>query len=472
MQVAALKHQIDWFKRQLFGSKSERVALLPDPQQMNLGEVLPLPDQPAPESQKVVAAHTRRSKKRDLAESGESLPFFDEARVPISTVVLSTPEIDAMTPDQYTEISEKVSYRLAQQPASYAVIKYVRKVVKRRDTKAILCAPLPDGVIEGSRADVSFCAGMMVDKFVYHLPLYRQHQRLDGAGIRVSRPWLTQLSQQIISLLEPIHNAQFDSVRASRVIAMDETPIKAGRNGRGKMKTGFFWPVYGDKDEICFPYSDSRAHGMVAATLQLTANVEGAVLLSDGYAAYEQFAKKTGVTHAQCWAHTRREFFDARAADPEAVGQALDQIRELYRVEEQIREKKLAGKSKHAFRLKHSKPLVELFFEWIGQQFKRQGLLPTNPFTKALEYARSRQVEPSVFLADPDVPVDTNHLERNLRAIPMGRKNWLFCWTELGAKHVGIVQSLLVTCRLHGIDPYTSTWSMCCSGSQPIQPHG
>ena len=60
-----------------------------------------------------------------------------------------------------------------------------------------------------------------------------------------------------------------------------------------------------------------------------------------------------------------------------------------------------------------------------------------------------------VFLADPDVPIDTNHLERALRAIPMGRKNWLFCWTELGAKHVGIIQSLLVTCRLHGIDPYT-----------------
>jgi hypothetical protein len=60
-----------------------------------------------------------------------------------------------------------------------------------------------------------------------------------------------------------------------------------------------------------------------------------------------------------------------------------------------------------------------------------------------------------VFLTDPDVPIDTNHLERALRVIPMGRKSWLFCWTELGAKHVGIIQSLLVTCRLHGVDPYT-----------------
>ena len=68
---------------------------------------------------------------------------------------------------------------------------------------------------------------------------------------------------------------------------------------------------------------------------------------------------------------------------------------------------------------------------------------------------RARRLGLEVFLSDPDVPIDTNHLERALRAIPMGRKNWNFCWTELGAKHIGIVQSLIVTCRLHDIDPYT-----------------
>jgi transposase len=82
-------------------------------------------------------------------------------------------------------------------------------------------------------------------------------------------------------------------------------------------------------------------------------------------------------------------------------------------------------------------------------------LRPTTPFTKALNYVRERRLGLEIFLTDPDVPMDTNHLERNLRAISMGRKNWNFCWTEVGAKHVGIVQSLIVTCRLHGIDVYT-----------------
>jgi hypothetical protein len=82
-------------------------------------------------------------------------------------------------------------------------------------------------------------------------------------------------------------------------------------------------------------------------------------------------------------------------------------------------------------------------------------LLPSSPLAKALKYAMSRQVSLQVFLSDPDVPIDTNHLERGLRAIPMGKKNWLFCWTEIGAERVAVIQSLLVTCKLHGVNPYT-----------------
>jgi hypothetical protein len=106
-------------------------------------------------------------------------------------------------------------------------------------------------------------------------------------------------------------------------------------------------------------------------------------------------------------------------------------------------------------RLAYTKPKVDAFFEWVHRQFERQELTPSNPFTQALEYVRKRRMSLEVFLQDPDVAIDTNHLERALRAIPMGRKNWNFCWTELGAEHVGIVQSLIVTCRLHDIDPYT-----------------
>lgn len=152
---------------------------------------------------------------------------------------------------------------------------------------------------------------------------------------------------------------------------------------------------------------------------------------------------------------TRRGFFEAQDAEPQVAAEALSRIGALYAIEEEIRGKQLSGEAKRQHRLTHSKPQVDSFFAWVAQQLEQQGLLPSNPLTRALAYARERRAGLEVFLGDPDVPMDTNHLERALRAILMGRTNWLFCWTELGAKHVGIMQSLIVTCRLHGIDPYT-----------------
>ena len=244
------------------------------------------------------------------------------------------------------------------------------------------------------------------------------------------------------------------SIVGGRVKAMDETPIKAGKTGHGKMKTGYFWPVYGEADEVCFPFFPSRSHAHVQTVLGLRQTPDS-VLISDGHSAYQRYAEKTGLTHAQCWAHARRGFFEAEESEPTGVAEALAQIQTLYAIEEEIRARKLAGTDKQHPRLTHSKPRVDVFFEWVDQRFMPHGLTPTNPFVKALGYVRERRVGLEVFLTDPDVPIDTNPLERALRVIPMGRKSWLFCWTELGAKHVGIIQSLIVTCRLHGIDPYT-----------------
>ena len=127
----------------------------------------------------------------------------------------------------------------------------------------------------------------------------------------------------------------------------------------------------------------------------------------------------------------------------------------LYTQERAIRKKKLTGPAKLAHRREHSLPAVEAFFVWCHQQRQRPDLLPRNPLASALHYTVHREAGLRVFLDDPEVSIDTNHLERSLRAIPTGRRNWLFAWTELGAQRIGIIQSLLVTCRLQGMDPYT-----------------
>lgn len=140
---------------------------------------------------------------------------------------------------------------------------------------------------------------------------------------------------------------------------------------------------------------------------------------------------------------------------PEQATEALQQIARLYKNEEDIRAQQLTGGKKRQYRLDHSKPVVSDFFQWCRDQLESGGLLPSDPLTKALNYVLSRETSLIVFLEDPEVQPDTNHLEQALRPIPLGRKNWLFCWTELGAEHLGIIQSLITTCKLHDLNPYT-----------------
>ena len=272
VEITQLRRQVAWFQRQIFGQKSERRIEVSASQQGTLGEdFCAVPEQPLPGKKSRVAGHVREAKLKQSQDGGdESQLFFDEAKVPVEVIVVPNPETEGLAAEDFEVIGEKVSYRLAQRPGSYVVIKYLRSVIKRRDTQKLSCPAAPAGVIEGSRADVSFVVGMMVDKFAFHLPLYRQHQRLRDAGIQVSRHWLTHLMQQTVALLEPIHDAQLESIRAGRVIAMDETPIKAGPTGTGKMKAAYFWPVYGEQDEICFLYYPSRAGRHVQEALGLT----------------------------------------------------------------------------------------------------------------------------------------------------------------------------------------------------------
>ncbi|MGH9486474.1 MAG: IS66 family transposase, partial [Terriglobales bacterium] len=171
--------------------------------------------------------------------------------------------------------------------------------------------------------------------------------------------------------------------------------------------------------------------------------------------AYARYAAtRPAVTHAQCWSHTRRYFERAQASDPQ-VQEGLALIAALYHQEAGIRAAGLTGAAKQRARTAREAPIVRAFWAWCERQCQRPDLEPSHPLAKALAYAQARQVALEVCLADPEVPLDTNHLERALRPIPMGRKAWLFCWTEVGAEAVAIVQSLITTCRLHGVDPYT-----------------
>lgn len=440
-----------WFKRQIFGRKSERRLAEVTNNQLLLGE-LPKLSEEMPKLDQTVRSYQRGlHKKKRLKDSvlDEGLRF--DASVPVEEVRVPNPEIEGLAKDAYEVISQKVTYRLCQNPGSYFVRKHIRDVIKIKSTKKLITAPAPSGVLEKSHADVSLLAGILVDKFRYHLPLYRQHQRLLDSGIMVSRGSLSNWVHRAMDLLEPVYQAMFSSVLQSKVLAMDETPIKASPKDK-KMKTAYYWPLYGDQDEVCFVYANTRSGDVVSDTLGAFCGT----LLTDGYQAYESFARKhDDITHALCWAHARRKFHDAQAIEPALCKHALDEIQKLYRIEKDLKASDADDASIALSRATLSKPIVEELFAWLKSTLQQRAMLGGNAFSQAAIYAIKRETGLKVFLENPSVAPDTNHIERQIRSIAMGRKNWLFCWTETGARYAGMAQSLISTCKLHGINPYT-----------------
>ncbi len=444
-QLAEARRQLDWFKRQLFGSKSEKQLAIDPAVQFSLLAGLVQDAPPTAPVEVETQTVTHRKKRRDGCVNDTGLRF--DATVPVRVIDVAPP-----AGQDGDVIATHSTFRLAQRRASYEILEYRCPVIKAPATGTLSTTPIPDSIFGGSLADVSFLVGMLVDKFQFHLPLYRQHQRLAQAGITLSRATLMKLVARSAALLAPIHQAQLEHVLKSRVLAMDETPIKAGRKEQGKLHPAYFWPLYGDADEVSFTFADTRAKTHID---QVLGEHFHGTLITDGYSAYARYAaSKPDVTHAQCWVHMRRYFERAKDCDPQ-VEEGLALIAELYRQEASIRDEPLEGDARQQARTKYEEPIVRAFWRWCDTQCQRLDLEPSHPLAKALAYAQTRKAELEVFLGDPEVPLDTNHLERALRPIPMGRRNWLFCWTEVGAVQVGIIQSLITTCRLHGVDPYT-----------------
>ncbi len=318
-KVSALRDQVARYERQQYGRRSEKrinsgaasnTGTASDGGSSDggsAGGASPDAGEDEPQAERKPRGGVKgRKKDRDGSVNGAGLRFGPEATV--IDIDVMPPEIEGLAEDDYDIISERVCCKLASVPIRHVVLRYHYKKAKIRSSSALACAPAVEGVFKHSCVDVSFVAGMLVDKFAWHLPLYRQHQMLAESGITVSRKSLSGWANRAISLLEPVFEAQWRSVLESSVIVMDETPVRVGCDpGKpGRMKQCHDWPVLGDRDEVVFHFAPSRAHHHVERFL---GDFEG-TLVSDGCGAYEAWAAARGeaVKQRNCWSHTRRNF--------------------------------------------------------------------------------------------------------------------------------------------------------------------
>ncbi len=350
-------------------------------------------------------------------------------------------------------VGEDVSEILEWVPASFKVIRQVRPKLACDACSTILQAPAPSRPIPKGMAGPGLLAQVLVSKYADHLPLYRQSEIYAREGVSLERSTLADWVGQSAALLKPLVERIGDYVLAGEKLHADDTPVPVLAPGLGKTQTGRLWTYvrddtaagYQEPAAVFFRYSPDRKGIHPQTHLQ---SFKG-ILQADGYAGFHHLYGEQ-IREAACWAHVRRKFYDLHQATKSPIaGEALQRIASLYAIEAEVRGQ--TTETRQAQRQARAGPLLEALKHWLDQQLKT--LSTKAELTLAIRYARSRWPALCRYVDHGLIEIDNNIAERSLRAIALGRKNYLFAGSHSGGERAAAIYSLIGTCKLNGIEP-------------------
>jgi transposase len=355
-------------------------------------------------------------------------------------------------------IGEESSERLDVIPAQFRVLVTHRpKYACRACEDKVVQAPAPERLIKGGLPTEAMVASVLVAKYAWHLPLYRQAQMLAAQGLDIKRAVLAFWVGYAAAELKPLYLRLRQLILASGKIAVDETVAPVLDPGRGRTKKGYFWAIarddrpWGGTDPPAIAYSYAPGRGAVHA-LKLLEGYRG-IVQCDGYASYKAIANAAPpetIRLAFCWAHLRRKFFDiAKGGNAPIASEALERIAALYAIEKTIRGR--SADERRAVRQERSRPLVLALKVWLQHQLARVSAKAT--IADEIRYGLNHWDGLARFLDDGRIELDTNIVERGIRPIVLNRKNALFAGHDQGAENWACIASLIETCKLNGVEP-------------------
>jgi transposase len=440
-------HQLKKAIDHRYGTKSEKLARLPaDQLQLALEDIevaMGKRDAIAEKKQASLPRMRRGTERRSLPRH---LPRVHETIAPGETVC---PCCHA----PMHAIGEETSERLDVVPAQYRVIVTHRPKLACRACETIVQSPAQEHLIKSGLPTETMVASVLVAKYGWHLPLYRQEKMLACQGIEIDRSTLAFWVGYAAAELMPLYERLKENLLSSPRIAVDETPVPVLDPGRGKTKTGYFWSMarddrpFGGTDPPSVVYTYAPGRGGVHLQ-SLLARYCG-IVQCDGYAPYKKLPHDR-ITTAFCWAHLRRPFFKlAKEGNAPIATEALLRIAQLYRIEDRIRGK--APDERKTVRQAESAPLVMAFKAFLDKQLTR--VSKKSPIADALRYGLNHWEGLTRFLDDGRIDLDSNIVERSMRPQALTRKNALFAGHDDGAENWAVLASLIETCKLNAIDP-------------------
>jgi len=348
-------------------------------------------------------------------------------------------------------IGEDVTEQLEYEPGKLSVLKHIYPKYACSCCKdGVTSAPPAASPIEGGMAGPGLLGYVIVNKFSDHLPLYRQQDVLSRHGIFLARSTLCDWLAQCAQGLRPLVELMRQQLLLSLAINADETPVRVLDPTRDTTRKGYFWVYIGDDGHpyIVFNYRDSRSRDGPAEILK---DYRG-YLQTDAYGSYESVVSQSAgrIIPVGCWAHARREFFDARLNQPREVHHVLGLIAQMYDIEDEIR--LLSPAARLAVRQERSVPIVDRLGAFLREQ--REGALPKSQYGKAIAYCLNQWPELRRFTEIGILEIDNNIAERALRLCAIGRKNWMFLGSDKGGETAAICYSILAGAKRHRIEPF------------------
>jgi transposase len=453
VELLRLQLELERYKKWYYGPRADRLQTSDALAQLLLnfaealdsrpinGEDLPRDAKPEEEQRRV----KRRKGRRHLAN-------FDN--LPVTTHVYELNAAERACPCcgvERNEIGTDQSWQIEYLPGHFERIQHVRKKYacpgceNNGDNPRMETAPKPETAIDKGMAGPGLLSYIVTSKFSDYLPLYRLEDIFARQGFEISRATQSVWCGDVADLVEPLYALMAEGVRASHVVATDDTILPM--LSKGKAANARMWVYVGDE---AFPYNVfdfTLDRGRDGPKHFLKDYRE--ILLADAYGGYNGVVAGNQIKRAGCWAHLRRKFVEAEKAAPEIARDAIEMVRALYAREKQASDLSVAERLE--LRQRHSAPVLTQLRQNL--LLWKEQLLPKHPMAEAVNYALAQWVELNVFCSDGAVPIDNNISEREMKRVVLNRKNSLFVGNPRGGRTAAILASLTSTCRRHAVDP-------------------
>jgi len=449
-QVTQLRFELDKFRRYLFGPKGEKLSNLKevDLSQMSLFGLGTTQQQQEALSEQVdteVIAEKKTPKKRAKGTGRMALP--EELR---REEIIIEPEEDT---SDCTYIGDDITEVLDLVPAQLYVKRYVRRKYARPDGEGILTGQLPERVIEKGIPSDRLVGEMILDKYVYGLPLHRQIDKYRRLGVNIpastASDWMLKGWKHLVPLWELLKLLVVDQ----KYLQADETPIKVQEKQRrpDKQKAihqGYMWVYHAPADKlVLFDYQKGRDS---SGPKNLLKDFKG-ILQTDGYKVYESlYANHPDIALIYCMAHARRKFVDAIRYDGQKANGVLELMAQLYKLEQDYREEKLTWQQRSEKRQQQAVPILDQIKEWMQEHIHQ--VLPKSPLGQAIQYTLPRWNGLSAYAQHGQIEIDNNLIENAIRPLAIGRKNFLFAGSHDAAEMTAAMYSFMACCKKNNLN--------------------